>query len=313
MKEVPLENHVEQLALPEADRPDVTGVLHALGRLPFNQRAALVMRELEGRSYAEIADTIGVSVSAVETLIFRARKSLRLKASALRALAVVPLPGSLTQLFESGGAVTGGGAAVGTGFLVKAAVALVAGAVATGVGGDRSGPTAAEAGSTPQLAAAQSWHRAGGFVARPSSLARHGKSTRAVTRHRPAGMGSVTVPTGITHRGSVVGASGAMPRRAGVQAGSPGQRGITCGITGNAAVGPSREPDRRRRCSDDGRAGCADRARRPARPGTGRTAAADRPSQTSPRNSAALAKHGARFRLGADLLSGDSPGVRAAL
>ena len=83
--------------------------------------AALVMRELEGRSYAEIADTIGVSVAAVETLIFRARRSLRLRASALRTLAAVPLPGSLAQLFESGGVVAGGGSLVGAGFLVKAA------------------------------------------------------------------------------------------------------------------------------------------------------------------------------------------------
>jgi len=148
VKEVPLEDHVEQLALPEADRPDVTAVLRALGRLPFNQRAALVMRELEGRSYAEIADTIGVSVSAVETLIFRGRRSLRLKASALRALVAVPLPSSLTPLFEGGGIAAGGGAAFGTSFLVKAAVALVAGVVATGVAGDRNGPSAAAAGST---------------------------------------------------------------------------------------------------------------------------------------------------------------------
>jgi len=148
VKEVPLEDHVEQLALPEADRPDVTAVLRALGRLPFNQRAALVMRELEGRPYAEIADTIGVSVSAVETLIFRGRRSLRLKASALRALVAVPLPSSLTPLFEGGGIAAGGGAAFGTSFLVKAAVALVAGVVATGVAGDRNGPSAAAAGST---------------------------------------------------------------------------------------------------------------------------------------------------------------------
>ena len=73
VKEVPLEEHVELIAVPEEDRPDLQGVLDALGRLPFNQRSALVMRELEGRTYAEIADTIGVSVSAVETLIFRAR------------------------------------------------------------------------------------------------------------------------------------------------------------------------------------------------------------------------------------------------
>jgi RNA polymerase sigma factor (sigma-70 family) len=146
VKEVPLEDHVEQLAVPEAEQPDVVGVLRALGRLPFNQRAALVMRELEGRSYAEIADTIGVSTSAVEALIFRGRKSLRLRASALRSLAAVPLPTSVTQFFGEGGVIAaGGGAAVGTGFLVKAAVAIVAAALGTGVGGDRSRPAPATA------------------------------------------------------------------------------------------------------------------------------------------------------------------------
>ena len=199
VKEVPLEDHVEQLALPEADRPDVTGVLQALGRLPFNQRAALVMRELEGRSYAEIADTIGVSVSAVETLIFRGRKSLRLKASALRALAAVPLPSSLTQLFEGGGGVVaGGGAAVGASFLIKAAVAVVAGVVATGVGGDRHGPTATAAGSTPRLAMGQSSHRADGSTARPSSLARRAKGARLGIQDRVRGR-STTIGIGIKH------------------------------------------------------------------------------------------------------------------
>jgi RNA polymerase sigma factor (sigma-70 family) len=145
VKEVPLEDHVEQLAVPEAEQPDVVGVLRALGRLPFNQRAALILRELEGRSYAEIADTLGVSMSAVETLIFRARKSLRLKVSGLRLLAGVPLPSSLTQFFAGGGVVAGGGAAVGTGFLMKAAVAIIAAALGTGVGGDHSRPAAASA------------------------------------------------------------------------------------------------------------------------------------------------------------------------
>jgi RNA polymerase sigma factor (sigma-70 family) len=140
VKEVPLEDHVDVLAVPEEERPNIEGVLRALGRLPFNQRAALVMRELEGRSYAEIADTLGVSVAAVETLIFRARRSLRLRASALRVLTTVPLPSSLAQLLEGGSIVAGGSAIVGTGLLAKAAVALVAGAVATGVvTGDRTG------------------------------------------------------------------------------------------------------------------------------------------------------------------------------
>src|ERR1043165_1321787 len=39
--EVPLENHVEQLALPELERPDIQAVLGALAELPLNQRGAL--------------------------------------------------------------------------------------------------------------------------------------------------------------------------------------------------------------------------------------------------------------------------------
>src|SRR5512133_3527573 len=131
VKEVPLEDHADQLALPDDDRPNVEGLLQALWRLPFNQRAALVMRELEGRTYAEIADTIGVSVSAVETLIFRARRSMRTKASTVSALATVPLPSSLTQLFGGGGVVAGGGGAaagggglLGIGLVVKTGVAV---------------------------------------------------------------------------------------------------------------------------------------------------------------------------------------------
>jgi RNA polymerase sigma factor (sigma-70 family) len=145
VKEVPLEHHVEQLALPEGEPPNVEALLRALWRLPFNQRAALVMRELEGRSYAEIADAIGVSVSAVETLIFRARKAMRAKASAVRTLATVPLPSSLTHLFGGGGVVAGGGGAaagggglLGVGLLAKTGVAIVAGIVATGVLIERS-------------------------------------------------------------------------------------------------------------------------------------------------------------------------------
>jgi RNA polymerase sigma factor (sigma-70 family) len=131
--EVPLDDHLDELALPVEERPQIEGILRALGRLPFNQRSALVMRELEGRSYSEIADALGVSVSAVETLIFRARRSLRVHASKLRGLAAVPLPQSLASFFENGAAV-GGGAALGSGLLAKLGLLLVAGAVAGGVG-----------------------------------------------------------------------------------------------------------------------------------------------------------------------------------
>src|SRR5919202_1562377 len=149
--EVPLDEAIDQLAVPEEEKPNVEGVLEALGELPFNQRAALVMRELEGRSYAEIADTLGVSKSAVEALIFRARRSLRLSRNAIRGLTVVQLPGSLASFFDGpGGIVAGGGAVVGSGLLLKAAVVVAVGAVAAGVGyksvGAASTHTAPQAG-----------------------------------------------------------------------------------------------------------------------------------------------------------------------
>ena len=59
------------------EAPTPEDIRRALGQLGFNQRAALVMRELEGRSYAEIAEILELSTSAVETLIFRARRALR--------------------------------------------------------------------------------------------------------------------------------------------------------------------------------------------------------------------------------------------
>ena len=61
----------------EEDALSAEDIRRALGHLSFNQRSALVMRELEGRSYQEIAEILGVTLSAVETLIFRARRALR--------------------------------------------------------------------------------------------------------------------------------------------------------------------------------------------------------------------------------------------
>lgn len=66
-------------AAPSADEtvPTADEIRQALTHLNFNQRSALVMRELEGRSYSEIGEILELSVSAVETLLFRARRALR--------------------------------------------------------------------------------------------------------------------------------------------------------------------------------------------------------------------------------------------
>jgi RNA polymerase sigma factor (sigma-70 family) len=57
--------------------PTPSEIRRALGHLPFNQRAALVMRELESRPYAELAHVLGLSPAGVETLVFEARRALR--------------------------------------------------------------------------------------------------------------------------------------------------------------------------------------------------------------------------------------------
>lgn len=51
----------------------------SLMSLPENQRAAIVLKIYEDKTYAEIAVIIGVSVSSVESLIFRARQALKEK------------------------------------------------------------------------------------------------------------------------------------------------------------------------------------------------------------------------------------------
>jgi RNA polymerase sigma factor (sigma-70 family) len=61
----------------EHDGPSAADITRALQSLPFNQRTALVMRELEGRRQAEIAAELDLSESAVEALLFRARRAMR--------------------------------------------------------------------------------------------------------------------------------------------------------------------------------------------------------------------------------------------
>ena len=60
----------------ESNGPSMEELVRALQRIPPSQREALVLRELEGRSYDEIAETLNLTKSALETLLFRARRSL---------------------------------------------------------------------------------------------------------------------------------------------------------------------------------------------------------------------------------------------
>ena len=49
----------------------------ALERLPFDQRTALVLREIDGLSYEEIGFSLGIAVGTVKSRLARAREGLR--------------------------------------------------------------------------------------------------------------------------------------------------------------------------------------------------------------------------------------------
>ena len=74
---VELEEDPAVVAIPDEQGPSNQDISRALGRLAFDQRATLVMREIEGRSYQEIAGILDISVNDVESLVFRARRALR--------------------------------------------------------------------------------------------------------------------------------------------------------------------------------------------------------------------------------------------
>ncbi|HEY3922187.1 MAG TPA: RNA polymerase sigma factor [Gaiellaceae bacterium] len=66
----------ERVPAHEGESDELFGLQKALRVLPEQQRRALLLREWQGLSYREISDSMKVSQSAVETLIFRARRSL---------------------------------------------------------------------------------------------------------------------------------------------------------------------------------------------------------------------------------------------
>ncbi len=137
-------------AIDAAERPDealerATGlreVLAAVQALPERQRAAIVLRELEGRSYEEIAAELGVSGGSVRQLLHRARSTLRASATAVIPVGLlVRLPWTASAEPVAGRVAELAGAAGGGAALAKVcATALVTGAVVGGVavapGGD---------------------------------------------------------------------------------------------------------------------------------------------------------------------------------
>ena len=105
-KEVELDHDVAETFVEDDDAPTAGEIRAAMEQLAFNQRVVLVLREIEGLSYEEIAQTMGITLSAAETLLFRARRALReqleaadsaLSCDAVERLISLQLDGKLTR------------------------------------------------------------------------------------------------------------------------------------------------------------------------------------------------------------------------
>jgi RNA polymerase sigma factor (sigma-70 family) len=127
----------DSAAATEHEADELFGLGEALAGIPKRQRQALLLREWQGLSYREIGASLGLGQAAVETLLFRARRSLAealdgekpLRRRVQRVLDVVLGAGGLKSLL-------GGG----SGAKVAAAVAASMAAVVT-VAGDGSRPS----------------------------------------------------------------------------------------------------------------------------------------------------------------------------
>jgi RNA polymerase sigma factor (sigma-70 family) len=128
--------------------PTAVEIRQAFARLGARQREALVLREIAGRSYAEIAAALDLSLPAVETLLFRARRALQHEltgwepASRSRRRLGGLLLWPPAPLGDAAGSLAGWGAKQGA--AAKVACVLSAAALGTGVAVQSSGTAPAD-------------------------------------------------------------------------------------------------------------------------------------------------------------------------
>jgi RNA polymerase sigma factor (sigma-70 family) len=150
-------------------REELTDLMKRLQELPEPQRAAIVMRELEGLGHEEIAAALGLTGGGARQAIYRARQALRDGMGMLIPLPLLQamLAGGGSGVAETAGAAgmsaAGAGGAAGAGIALKATAAtvLVAGAVGAGValkdnprsGDAKAAPTRVSQTETSQVAA----------------------------------------------------------------------------------------------------------------------------------------------------------------
>jgi RNA polymerase sigma factor (sigma-70 family) len=123
----------EERALPSAE------VRQALAELPERQRQAVVLRDVYGLRYREVGAALGLSRPAVESLLFRARRRLKVRLRPVAGALALPLAlrEGLAQALPGFAAAGGSGATVAgaagaSGLIAKLGAAPIAAKVSAG-------------------------------------------------------------------------------------------------------------------------------------------------------------------------------------
>ena len=77
---VPIRDNDEDIGIRQPnENVDINEVIHdAISKLPEKLRIPLIMREMDGLSYKEIADSLECEVGTIKSRIFRARETLKI-------------------------------------------------------------------------------------------------------------------------------------------------------------------------------------------------------------------------------------------
>lgn len=217
-------------------REELADLMRRLQSLPEPQRAAIVMRELEGLGHEEIAAALGLSGGAARQAIYRARQALREGLGMLLPLPLLKafLDGTAAPM-EAAAGTAGLGGAAGAGVALKAGAAtvLVAGALGAGVAIDHG-----HQGDGPATAKAQGVFAEGSAKSSAGQEAPDAQeaSGEASGRHIREGAGGDRLSSGRSGQDGGHGGS-EMPAGPGSHGGSDGPRGGDLGKHDHA--GPS--------------------------------------------------------------------------
>jgi RNA polymerase sigma factor (sigma-70 family) len=170
----------EAVVEPSSANDELDGLADALAQLTDNQRRAILLREWQGLSYREIAAELETTESAVETLLFRARRALARELDRTRTRAGLDV-GSLLAWAKS----LFGGAALKVG----AATMVVAAGVTAAEPAPRNEPTRTPTFTKPVAPAALRAPAAAPSpaAARPASVAAHRPRQPAAPTARTSG------------------------------------------------------------------------------------------------------------------------------